>query len=59
LLDELTRARTALAGAGLDPAEQRSFAAIDRDGLVLAAQSIRAKRAKRRPLGLLARLWRW
>jgi len=48
-----------LAGAGLDAAEQRSFATIDRDDLVLAAQSIRAKRAARRPPGLAARLRRW
>jgi hypothetical protein len=34
-----------LVGSQLDPAEQAALAAIDRNGLIMAARSFRAKRA--------------
>jgi hypothetical protein len=36
-----------LAASGLDPAERAALAAIDRNGLVMASRSFRAKRSGR------------
>jgi hypothetical protein len=54
----LADAATALAGSGLTPAEEEAVAAIDRNGLAVAARSYRAKRARRRKSGWLAWLLR-
>jgi hypothetical protein len=45
------------AGAGLAPAEQAALAAIDRQGLGLAARSFAAKRASAPPAPRRRRRW--